>query len=80
LSVVSVVTFIQLKVTRVLMPYTLITVILTVVVYYNSNIQTYPISKKYHTELYIWPKHPKTILRAGPAGMRLLENVLILHC
>jgi len=41
--------------------------------------QTYPISKKYHRELYIWPKHPKTILKVVPAGMRLLEDVVILH-
>lgn len=37
-------------------------------VYYNCNIQTYSIrKKKYHRELYIWPKHSKAIMKGSSA-------------
>jgi hypothetical protein len=45
------------------------------------NAPTYPFSKKYHRELYIWPKHPKTMLKGVPTDTRLMDDVLlILHC
>lgn len=35
--------------------------------YYNSNIQTHSFRKKYHRELYVWPKHFKAIMEGAPA-------------
>jgi len=49
-------------------------------VYYNCNIQTEFISKKYYRRLHIWPKHTKTILIEAPDCKRLVKDVLILHC